>query len=113
MPTGFASLFTSDQALIDFTAPALRVYMAITGLFGAQVACQMTFTALGNAKCSTFVAVLRKFILLIPLMYVLPHIWTSDQTMAVFLAEPIADFLSVTFTVILFQHVFRKVLKSL
>ena len=82
-------------------------------LFGIQVACQMTFTALGNAKCSTFVAVLRKFILLIPLMYVLPHIWTSDQTMAVFLAEPIADFLSVTFTVILFQHVFRKVLKSL
>ena len=113
LPGAFVSMFTSDEALKVFTVPALRLYMGVTILFGAQIACQMTFTALGNAKCSTFVAVLRKFILLIPLMYVLPHIWTSDQTMAVFLAEPIADFLSVTFTVILFQHVFRKVLKSL
>ena len=113
LPHGFASLFTSDGDLIAFTVPALRLYMSITGLFGIQMACQMTFTALGNARCSTFVAVLRKFILLIPLMYILPHILTGSQTMAVFLAEPIADFLSVTFTAILFQHEFRKVLRKL
>ena len=112
-PSAFASMFTSDEALKAFTAPALRLYMAATFLFGIQIACQMTFTALGNARSSTMVAVLRKFILLIPLMYILPHLITGNQTMAVFLAEPIADFLSVAFTVVLFQHEFRKTLRKI
>ena len=113
MPGAFVSMFTSDETLRAFTIPALRLYMGVTVLFGAQIACQMTFTALGNARSSTMVAVLRKFILLIPLMYILPHLLTGNQTMAVFLAEPIADFISVAFTVVLFQHEFRKTLRKI
>ena len=113
MPGAFVSMFTSDETLRAFTIPALRLYMGVTVLFGAQIACQMTFTALGNARSSTMVAVLRKFILLIPLMYILPHLLTGNQTMAVFLAEPIADFISVAFTVVLFQYEFRKTLRKI
>lgn len=80
-PQGFAMLFSTDQALISFTARALRVYMAVSVLFGVQIACQQTFIALGNAKSSLFLAVLRKLILLIPLIYVLPALLPMDQTM--------------------------------
>ena len=109
-PAGFASIFTSDQALLTFTAHALRIYMASILLFGIQMACQMTFTSIGNAKASIMVAVARKFILLLPLIYIMPHIYTADQTSAVYMAEPIADFLAICFTSILFRFEFKKVL---
>lgn len=112
-PSMFARMFTSDNALIDFTAPVLRVYMAVSVLFGIQMACQMTFTSLGNARSSMIVAILRKFVLLIPLMYILPHVFTSDQTMAVFLAEPVADFVAVLCTSVIFFFEFRKALKTM
>ena len=112
-PAGFASIFTSDQALLTFTAHALRIYMASILLFGIQMACQMTFTSLGNAKASILVAVMRKFILLIPLIYILPLIFSADKTMAVYLAEPVADFLAVTFTAFLFAFQFKKSLAAL
>lgn len=112
-PSMFARMFTSDNALIDFTAPMLRVYMAVSVLFGIQMACQMTFTSLGNARSSMIVAILRKFVLLIPLMYILPHVFTSDQTMAVFLAEPVADFVAVLCTSVIFFFEFRKALKTM
>lgn len=112
-PKGFAAMFTSDQVLLDFTGRALRVYMACLLLFGIQVACQMTFTSLGNAKASIIVAVMRKFILLIPLIYIMPQIFREDQTMAVYMAEPVADFLAVTFTAILFTFQFKKMLKAM
>ena len=79
-PQAFAAMFTSDPALIDFTKHALRIYMACMFLFGIQMACQMTFTSIGNAKASIIVAVTRKFILLLPLIYIMPHIFTADQT---------------------------------
>ncbi len=112
-PQVFAGLFTSDPALLEFTQTALRVYMACLLLFGIQIACQMAFTSLGNAKASILVAVMRKFILLIPLIYLLPQIMTSNQTMAVYLAEPIADFLAVSFTAVLFIFQFKKALKGI
>lgn len=111
-PSFFVGLFTSDATLMAFSSIALRVYMADSLLLGIQISCQMTFTALGNAKSSSIVAIMRKFILLIPLMLILPHIFTENQTMAVFLAEPVADFLSVAFTAILFSFVFRKMLRN-
>jgi len=107
-PHAFASIFTNDAALLAYTARALRIYIAILGLFGIQVACQMTFTALGNAKSSILVAVMRKFILLIPLIFILPHILVNDPTTAVYLAEPAADLCSVIFTVVLFRREFGK-----
>ena len=112
-PRAFAALFTSDAELMEFTAGALRIYMAAAILFGIQIACQMTFIALGKAKESSLVAIMRKFVLLLPLIYIMPHIWKSNQTMAVYLAEPVADLLAVTFTAILFFLQFRKALAKI
>ena len=112
-PQAFAAVFTTDAALIAFTQTALRIYMAVMLLFGIQMACQMTFNALGMAKSSILVAVMRKFILLIPLIYIMPQILRADQTTAVYLAEPIADAIAVTFTAVLFTFRFRKVLSEI
>ncbi|MFR8001608.1 MAG: MATE family efflux transporter [Hydrogeniiclostridium sp.] len=112
-PQAFAAMFTADAELLEFTKTALRVYMACLLLFGIQMACQMTFTSLGNAKASILVAVMRKFILLIPLIYILPQIFTANKTMAVYMAEPVADFLAVTFTAILFAFQFKKALRHI
>lgn len=111
-PQLYAAMFTSDTALITFTAGALRIYLAVMCIFGIQTSSQITFMALGKAKASVIVAVTRKFILLIPLIYIMPHIYTADKTMAVYLAEPIADTLAVTFTSILFYGQFKKALKE-
>ena len=81
-------------------------------LFGIQIACQMTFVSIGNAPCSIIVAILRKFVLLIPLIFILPHI-LPDRTMAVYTAEPVADTLAVIFTMVMFGTQFRKALKKL
>lgn len=112
-PQIFAGMFTNEEALLEFTKPALRIYMACMLLFGIQMACQMTFTSLGNAKASILVAVMRKFILLIPLIYILPLVFTGDQTTAVYMAEPIADFLAVSFTAVLFAFQFRKAMAKI
>ncbi len=112
-PGAFAAMFTSESSLLDFTADALRIYMACALLFGIQMACQSTFTAIGNAKASITVAVVRKFVLLIPLIYIMPLIFTENKTFAVYMAEPVADFIAVTFTAILFTVLFKKVLKSI
>ena len=111
-PKLFASIFSSDILLINYTANVLRIYCASLGLFGIQISCQMLFVSIGNAKCSIIVAVLRKFVLLIPLIYIIPNL-VSDKTIGVYLAEPIADSLAVTFTAILFFFEFRKALKKL
>ncbi len=111
-PTAFATIFTSKPELIEFTSGALRVYCAALLIFGMQVAAQMTFISLGKALSSITVAVVRKFVLLIPLIYIVPH-FVSDKTMGVYLAEPIADTLAVTFTAILFVFQFRKALKEM
>ena len=111
-PTVFAGIFTPDPALIAFTAKALRVYCGVLFLFSIQIACQMTFVSTGNAPCSIVVAVVRKFVLLLPLIYIVPKLVT-DKTMGVYLAEPIADVIAVTFTAILFAVQFRKSLHKL
>ena len=112
-PQLFAALFTTDPSLLQFTKKALRIYLGCLFLFGIQMSCQMTFTSLGKAKASILVAVMRKFILLLPLIYIMPHIFTADQTTAVYMAEPIADFLAVTFTSFLFANQFKKVLREI
>ena len=111
-PQVFVGLFTSDATLLAFTKTVLRIYMACVFLMGIQIACQMAFTSIGCAKESILVAVTRKFILLIPLIYIVPLIWRSNQTLAVYLAEPIADFFAVSFTVILFSIQFKKALEK-
>ncbi len=114
VPQAFAGIFTGDPALIDYSVTALRIYCAGMFLFGIQIACQLTFTSIGNAPCSIIVAVVRKFVLLIPLIYILPGLGIlSNVALNVFLAEPVADFIAVTFTAILFYYQFRKALKKL
>lgn len=111
-PQMFAGIFSPDKALIGFTAKALRIYCGVLCIFGIQIACQMTFVSIGNAPCSIIVAITRKFVLLLPLIYVMPKL-VADKTMGVYTAEPVADVLAVTFTAVLFTVQFKKALKSL
>lgn len=111
-PRVFVSIFTPDDALVAFAAKALRIYFSGMVLFGIQIACQMTFVSLGNAPSSILVAVVRKFVLLLPLIYIVPHL-ASNPTTGVYLAEPIADVTAVTFTAILFVFQFKKALKRI
>ena len=106
-PRVFVSIFTPKADLIEFSTRALRIYFSGMVLFGIQIACQMTFVSLGKAPASVIVAVVRKFVLLLPLIYIVPSI-VSDKTTGVYMAEPIADLTAVTFTAILFIFVFRK-----
>lgn len=112
-PQIFAGIFTTDAALVAFTAKALRVYLAVMFLFGIQISCQMAFNSLGRAVESIIVAVVRKFVLLIPLIYIIPQIFRADQTTAVYMAEPVADLIAVTFTAILFSIRFKKALREI
>ena len=111
-PRAFAGMFTPDPTLLEFTAKALRIYCSGLGIFGLQLACQMTFVAIGYAKSSILVAIVRKFILLLPLIYLMPCL-LADKTMAVYTAEPVADLIAVTFTAILFGVQFRKTIRKL
>ena len=111
-PRLFPSIFTPDAALIDFTAGVIRIYFGGLIIFGAQIACQMTFVSLGKALSSVTVAVVRKFVLLLPLIYIVPQFMT-DKTLGVYTAEPIADIIAVTFTIVLFIFQFKKAMKSI
>ena len=111
-PQVFAGIFSKEAELINITIKAMRIYMAASLLFGIQVSCQQTFIALGKAKVSVFLAVLRKIILLIPLIYILP-LFLENKVNAVFLAAPIADMIAVTITGIMFAAQFKRVLKKL
>lgn len=111
-PRFFISIFNNDPQLVDTTVWALRVYTAVLGLFGIQMSVQQTFTAIGKAKASLFIACLRKVILLIPLIFILP-IFFENKVLAVFLAEPVSDFISVTASAITFYFVFRPAMAEL
>ncbi len=108
----FAGIFTNDPELIDFAATAIRIYCGAMFVFGVQLACQLTFVATGNAPCSIIVAVVRKFVLLIPLIYIMP-LFMENKAYGVYLAEPVADFFAVTFTAVLFFVQFRKALRGI
>ena len=111
-PQVFAMIFSSNAELIAYTKWALRIYCAAMGIFGAQIACQMTFISIGNAGASIIVAVMRKFVLLLPLIYLLPHL-VKNQTMGVYLAEPAADVIAVSFTIVLFFFQFKKAVAAI
>lgn len=111
-PSLFVSIFTPDPSLMEFAAPMLRIYLGALFLFGVQIACQMTFTSLGKAASSIIVAVVRKFVLLLPLIYLMPRL-IEDKTVGVYMAEPVADVIAVTFTTVLFIFQFRKAMKEL
>ena len=110
-PQIFASIFTANKELVEYSSWALRIYMA--GIFstGFQISCQQSFMALGQAKVSLLLACLRKIILLIPLIFILPH-FLPDKVFAVFLAEPVSDVLAAAATTITFLTLFNSILKT-
>lgn len=109
-PNLFVTLFNSDKVLVPYTIWAIRIYMANIFLLGIQIACQQSFVAIGQAKASIFLALFRKFALLIPFIYLLPR-FVDDKVFGVFLAEPISDFFAVLVTGILFYIQINKILK--
>lgn len=110
-PNLFVGLFANDPALQEAAAWALRIYMATGFMMGIQMACQQTFVSIGQAKISLFLALLRKIILLIPLIFILPNFF-ADKVFAVFLAEPVSDFIAASTTFIIFKWQFDKVLNT-
>lgn len=97
VPQVFAGIFSSDSALIDYTVWSMRIYMAGILSTGIQISCQQTFMALGQAKISLLMACLRKLVLLIPLIFILPHIF-ANQVFGVFVAEPVSDIIAACVT---------------
>ncbi len=102
-----ASVFTDNRALIAYIAKSMRVYLAMLLIYGVQVACRYSFAALDQAPKAIFLTVWRKIVLLIPLIFLLPHLW-PDAVTGVYLAEPIADALAVCTTAPMFYAYYRK-----
>ncbi|MGN0649116.1 MAG: MATE family efflux transporter [Oscillospiraceae bacterium] len=111
-PGVVAGVFTDDPELISYTSWALKIFMCASAIFGIQVACQYSLVALNEAPTAIFLSIYRKILLLIPLIFILPNLFT-DKTMAVFLAEPVADTLAVFTTAILFSIRLRKIIRKL
>lgn len=109
LPHVFVGIFNDTGTLTDTTVWALHIYMAVSGLFGIQMAVQQVFVSLGQAKISLFIACFRKIILLIPLILILPFFF-EDKVFAVFLAEPVADFISISVAGTLFLLNIRQIL---
>ena len=111
-PEFFVNIFNGDQALVEITSWSMRIYFAGMCIFGMQIACQQTFLALGQAKISLFLALLRKMILLVPLIFILPAIM-EDGLRAVLLAEPVADVIACLTTTTMFTLFFKKKFSNL
>ena len=110
-PGMFVAMFNDKPELVEIAVWTLRVYAAGMFMLGVQNACQQTFVALGQAKISLFLALLRKIILLIPLIFILPH-FIANQVLAVFLAEPAADILAALTTGGMFFWRFPRILRE-
>ena len=106
-PGTVASIFSNDAALIEYTKQSMRIYLAVLLIYGVQVACQYSFVALDQAPKAIFLTVWRKIVLLIPLIFLLPHLW-PDAVTGVYLAEPIADTIAVCTTAPMFYAYYRK-----
>ena len=111
VPQVFAGIFSSDAALIENAAWCMRIYMAGIFAFGFQISCQQTFVALGQAKTSLLLACLRKLVLLIPLIFILP-IFFENKVFAVFLAEPVSDIVAAAVTTIIFVTKIKGILEQ-
>ena len=111
VPQVFAGIFSSDAALIENAAWCMRIYMAGIFAFGFQISCQQTFVALGQAKTSLLLACLRKLVLLIPLIFILP-LFFENKVFAVFLAEPVSDIVAAAVTTIIFVTKIKGILEQ-
>ena len=108
-PNALAGIFTTDAALAEYATWAIRIYMAGIFSVGFQISCQQSFMALGQAVISLIMAFLRKLILLIPLIFILPNFF-ADKVFGVFLAEPVSDIIAAAITTIVFFTQFKKIM---
>ena len=106
-PRIFVEIFTTDSQLIDMTASFIPIYFLGVYIYGLQIICQHIFVSLGQVKISLFIAVLRKIILLVPLIYILPRFFDSKQ-FGVIVSEPISDIISATTAITLFIIYYKK-----
>ena len=111
VPQVFAGIFTDNGELVSYTSWAIRIFLAGAFSLGFQISCQQAFMALGQAKISLLLACLRKLILLIPLIFILP-LFFQDKAFAVFLAEPVSDITAAAITTFTFLRFFRKLLRG-
>ena len=111
VPGAFATIFNNDPALVEYTSWAMRIYMAGIFSMGFQLACQQSFMALGQAKISLLMACLRKIVLLIPLIFILP-LFFENKVFGVFMAEPVSDIIAAAVTTIMFFTQFKKILEK-
>lgn len=111
-PKVFISIFTNDPTVTEVTIWAARIFMCGVFAMGVQIACQQTMVSLGQAKITLFLALLRKIILLIPLVYIIPMVFKNGVT-GVFLAEPIADITAATVTFLCFITTFPKLMSQI
>lgn len=106
-PQVFVNIFNNKPELVEITSWSIRIYFAGIFMFGAQIACQQTFLALGQAKISLMLALLRKIILLIPFIFILPTFF-NNKLMGVLMAEPFADVIAALITIISFIIFYKK-----
>lgn len=111
-PGFFVNLFTKDPALFAATVPTLRIYMAGTFFLGLQVGCQQSFIAFGQARLSTFMALLRKCILLIPMIYIIPN-FIKPELYGIYAAEPVSDIIASFITAYAFFRFIRDELEEI
>jgi putative MATE family efflux protein len=108
-PEFFVGIFNKKPELVEITSWSMRIYFAGILIFGAQIACQQTFLALGQAKLSLMMALLRKIVLLVPLIFILPALVNEGNKLAaVLFAEPISDIIAALTTVIVFTIFYRR-----
>ena len=111
VPGVFVQIFnSSSRELYEMASWGMRFYIAGAFAMGAQMACQQTFLALGQAKISLFFACFRKLILMIPLIFILP-VFLENKLMAVFLAEAVSDLIAGIITTVTFLALFPKILQ--
>ena len=110
-PGFFAGIFTSNEALVSYTTWALKIFLALGFSIGFQISCQQAFMALGQARISLIMALLRKVFLLIPMIFILPNFF-GDKVFAVFLAEPVSDIIAAAVTTFMFFRFFIGMLKK-
>ena len=108
-PNALAGIFTTDAALAEYATWAIRIYMSGIFSVGFQLACQQSFMALGQAVISLIMAFLRKLILLIPLIFILPNFF-ADKVFGVFVAEPVSDIIAASVTTLVFFTQFKKIM---
>ncbi|NKF06261.1 MATE family efflux transporter [Clostridium gasigenes] len=111
-PEVFVTIFNDKPEIIEMTSWSIKIFFGGIFLFGAQMACQQTFLALGQAKISLILALLRKIILLIPLVFILPTLF-DDKLKAVLFAEPISDILAALTTMVCFAIFYKKTLSKI